>query len=104
MKRKLVGYGDLVRIVVVAGTVGGSCALLLGHLRVRHEVLELAHERSDVAYRIRQAEEQARHLQLEERIRQASVDRSVASAGYRAATHAQRVRLEGEGPSAPEME
>lgn len=96
MKRRLQGANDLVQILLVFGLVAATVSILMDHLRVRQEMLYLARERSDVAFRVRQAEDQARHLSLEERLRQASVSRQAAATGFDAATSAQRVQMAGE--------
>lgn len=93
MNRRLTGSSDIATIALVCVVVGLAVAILMDHLQVRQEVLSLARKRSEVAYQARQAEDQARHLALEEQIRESAVHRRAAPSGFDAAKAGQRVML-----------
>lgn len=70
---------SILLIVCVVSIITG---FLLDHLHTRHLLFAAARERSKVAYEVRQLKEEARHLRLEERIRQAGVQRQEAPSRF----------------------
>lgn len=79
---RLRGNSDLMQVLVIALLVALITSFLLEHLRTRRELYAVARARSYAAFQSRELEEQARHLRLEERIREAGVRREEAPEGY----------------------
>lgn len=78
---RLRGNNDLIQILWVVAAVVTITLFLLGHLRTRRDLYSVARERSYTAFQSRELQEQARHLRLEERIREAGVRREEAQIG-----------------------
>src|SRR5699024_3278966 len=75
---RLRGNRDVGYILLTVLVVGIITGFLLDHLHTRHLLFSVARERSMTAYEVRKLKEEARHLRLEERIREASVQREEA--------------------------
>jgi|GEM_PF-7070016 len=102
-KPRLRGNKDVLYILLVVAIVGVITGFLLDHLHTRHLLFSVAKERSMTAYEVRKLQEEARHLRLEERIREASVVRDEAPATYAPtpASRTVRAHLPKEAPPAP---
>lgn len=81
MRRGLRGNHDLWAIALIAAITAMLGFLLLDHLQVRQELYTSARERSHAAFLQRQLLEEQRHLSLENRIRQAAVERPDENTG-----------------------
>lgn len=75
---KLHGWNDIVYIIAIVSIVAVITGFLLEHLHTRHELFVTARERSLTAYRVRQLKEEARHLELEEKIRASQIKKEDA--------------------------
>lgn len=91
---RLRGNRDIVYILLTVLVVGTITGFLLDHLHTRHLLFSVARERSMTAYEVRKLKEEARHLRLEERIREASVLREEAPDHYSFAPHDRTVRIQ----------
>lgn len=85
MRRGLRGSHDLWAIFLIAAFTAAMGYLLLDHLQVRQELYTSARERSHAAFLQRQLLEEQRHLSLENRIRQAAVERPGGDSGVQPA-------------------
>lgn len=89
---RLRGNSDILYILLIVTIVGIITGFLLDHLHTRHLLFSVARERSMTAYEVRKLKEEARHLRLEERIREASVVREEAKSTYQPAPAERTVR------------
>src|SRR5690625_3643953 len=92
-KPRLRGNKDVLYILLVVAIVGIITGFLLDHLHTRHLLFSVARERSMTAYEVRKLKEEARHLRLEERIREASVQREEAPEHYDFAPQDRTLRI-----------
>lgn len=90
---RLRGNKDIAAILLIVTVVSVITGFLLDHLHTRHLLFAAARERSMVAYEVRQLKEEGRHLRLEERIREASVQRDEAPKSYRYAPLERTLRV-----------